>query len=519
VGSVVKDAMHDVGDMVRGAMNDVSEVVQDVMHDLSRGIEKIAEVVTRAPVMQTINRYEASHPPPSVSNHSLEDRNGRRQTASSESQMNSTNDNIRQRSSAAAPDLFSSSEDELEEGSQASVSTRSRQHDHIHGPKLPPFTGKEPWDIWFNRFSDVAARHRWSTHHKVDELLPRLQGVAGEFVFGQLTHEARNDFVVLVTELKNRFRRVETSKAYGIQFSRRDQKPGESVELFAAELKRLYDKAHANRDSAIRCEDILRRFLDGLYDWEASFQVEYVKEPSTVDQAVVEVVNYQEAKRFSRHDVGDSKYLKRSTRRIGADDSEECLDELHCNEDTLDQAESRIARAYNGQQSGRTSKFSSNSKDHKEKKLNSEVAAYSDPGYNELKELISMVCQASKSMEDRMQRLERGQTYKKPQGQGYADQQGSGKPAVPYQQSGRQRNGNWQQAKQNRACFRCGEVGHFLYECKNPSLAEKVTQQIADLGKSAEKTEDTKSGVIGSGTSDDEILLSQKVSKGSGTSN
>ena len=53
---------------------------------------------------------------------------------------------------------------------------------------------------------------------------------------------------------------------YGAQFRNRTQKPGESVEEYAAELKRLYDKTHANRDWETRREDLLRRFLDGICD-------------------------------------------------------------------------------------------------------------------------------------------------------------------------------------------------------------------------------------------------------------
>ena len=46
------------------------------------------------------------------------------------------------------------------------------------------------------------------------------------------------------------------------QFSYRSQKTSESVEEYAAEIKRLYYKAHANRDKETRREDLLRKFLD-----------------------------------------------------------------------------------------------------------------------------------------------------------------------------------------------------------------------------------------------------------------
>ena len=84
------------------------------------------------------------------------------------------------------------------------------------------------------------------------------------------------NYETLVAELNSRFRVVETKKTFGAQFSKRNQKVSESAEEYAAELKRLYDRAYSQRDSETRQEDLLRRFLDGLYDAKARFQVEYV---------------------------------------------------------------------------------------------------------------------------------------------------------------------------------------------------------------------------------------------------
>lgn len=162
--------------------------------------------------------------------------------------------------------------------------------------KLPIFTGKEPWNVWFNRFTEVADRRHWSNEDRLDELLPRLHGTAGEFVFGQPRRNVRSNYAQLVSELNSRFRVVITKKTYGAQFSHRNQKSSESVEEYAAELKRLYAKAHANRNEHTRQEDLLRRFLDGLYDDKARFQVEYVKEPRDIDEAVFQVVDFQETR-------------------------------------------------------------------------------------------------------------------------------------------------------------------------------------------------------------------------------
>jgi hypothetical protein len=151
--------------------------------------------------------------------------------------------------------------------------------------------------VWFRRFEQVAKIQGWSQEVKLGELLPKLQGAAGDFVYGQLPSRTLDRYKDLVKELTSRFRVVETAKAHGMRFASRNQKPGETVEEYAAELKQLYSKAYPQRDRRTREEDLLQRFLQGLQDERARQQVEYVKEPGSIDDAVYEVVNFQESHR------------------------------------------------------------------------------------------------------------------------------------------------------------------------------------------------------------------------------
>ena len=196
----------------------------------------------------------------------------------------------------------SSDEDVSSHESEISIHSRStaRVIPSRHSPKIPPFTGQgDTWKVWLNRFNDVAQRWGWSTEDKLNELLPRLQGQAGDFVYGQLNPHVRGSFKMLTKELECRFRKVETTGTFRTQFSHRRQKMGESVEIYAAELKRIYDKAYPDRDRKTRQEDLLRRFLEGLQDDNARHLVEYVKSPGDVDEAVYEVVNFVDSRRRS----------------------------------------------------------------------------------------------------------------------------------------------------------------------------------------------------------------------------
>jgi hypothetical protein len=166
------------------------------------------------------------------------------------------------------------------------------------GARLPGFTGKESWVVYYNRFQEIADRKGWTNDQCLDELLPKLQESAGEFVFNQLP--ARKDYQSLIVELNNRFRVIEHPRTFQMKFIRRDQNPGESIEAYVADLKRLYDKAYPRRAHETRDEDLLRRFLDGVINEKDSFHVEYVKGPQHIDEAAFEIINFLEARGSSQ---------------------------------------------------------------------------------------------------------------------------------------------------------------------------------------------------------------------------
>ncbi|VDI33439.1 Hypothetical predicted protein [Mytilus galloprovincialis] len=84
-------------------------------------------------------------------------------------------------------------------------SKRSKSKFGFSNAKLPSFTGKEKWEVWINRFEAVANLQNWDNRTKLGELLTRLQGEAGDFVFDQLNSKTLKNYSKLATELKNRF--------------------------------------------------------------------------------------------------------------------------------------------------------------------------------------------------------------------------------------------------------------------------------------------------------------------------
>lgn len=120
-------------------------------------------------------------------------------------------------------------------------------------------------------------------------------------VYGQLSKSTPRNYRKLTEERNSRFRVVETRKTFISKFSNRQQKPGEKVEDYAADLKRLHDKAHPKRNSKTREEDLLQRFLDSLADSIAQFHVENVKEPENIDVVTIQVVNFEDIGRGQKN--------------------------------------------------------------------------------------------------------------------------------------------------------------------------------------------------------------------------
>ena len=206
---------------------------------------------------------------------------------------------------------------------------------------LPTFTGEgEKWKVWFARFEDVVEAHRWTTAERLSALIPLLRKEAGEFVFGLVSRRVRTNYKRLVRELRMRYRTVESKRGYKLQWAELKQTPSQSVEELAARIKVLYDKAFPNLDQRTRKEDMVSKFFEVLTDTSAKAQVQFIKNPKNIDDAVKYVVRYAETYKSRKGDV-----------RARATKTEEGLEE--------DEHDDGMARAVNSQPPMKKSKADS----------------------------------------------------------------------------------------------------------------------------------------------------------------
>ena len=88
---------------------------------------------------------------------------------------------------------------------------------------------------------------------------------------------------------------------------------------------------YKSRDSKTRQEDLVRKFLDGLKDHEARFEIEFNKEPNDIDEAVYHAVNFIQTRRRSTYDRNSERHFKKYTRRANQ--------EIDCQSDDEETAE------------------------------------------------------------------------------------------------------------------------------------------------------------------------------------
>ncbi|CAC5426771.1 unnamed protein product [Mytilus coruscus] len=233
--------------------------------------------------------------------------------------------------------------------------------------------------VWINRIEAIARWRNWTDEEKLDELLPRIQGEAGDFVFTQLPTgvlERYTELLDLLAEIRNQEKRRRS---------------------IAAELKKLHHKAYPNRDRQQRKEDLLERFMRGILDEEVRFFENYVKKPDDIDEAVYLVVECLCERRSSKFKKPYEKRIQKNIRRANPlyedSDSETEIEEEE--EEKCDTAY-RLKRAQNQKENGPNCTSMEEIDQKSKENKNTETG---NPNNNQNREIIQQLLDRIKALE------------------------------------------------------------------------------------------------------------------------
>ena len=115
-------------------------------------------------------------------------------------------------------------------------------------PPLPKYTGEEQsqgetFRDWLEQFELVASLGEWDEKTKLVNLVTRLRGQAYAF-YRSCTLQQRACYATLVTELTKRFTPVQIQAVQSSLFHDRKQKPRETVDAYAQDLRQRFYKAY-----------------------------------------------------------------------------------------------------------------------------------------------------------------------------------------------------------------------------------------------------------------------------------
>ena len=170
-------------------------------------------------------------------------------------------------------------------------------------PPIPSFTGEEDdvgefFIAWKEQFDMVASLCGWDGRAKLVNLTTRLKKQAYAF-YRSCTAEQRSSCDLLVAELSKRFTPVRLQGVQSSMFHDRKQKPQESVDAYAQDLRRLFYRAYPRvQQGAQETEDFGRsvlsyQFVAGLLP---ALRLKVAGIEGTFDQLLTRA-RFEEAKR------------------------------------------------------------------------------------------------------------------------------------------------------------------------------------------------------------------------------
>ena len=171
----------------------------------------------------------------------------------------------------------------------------TRPGDFKSEPKvsLPIYKGKAEWRTFWLQFERLAQRFGWGSEETLDRLVSCLREEALDH-FAALPTEVQRDLYLTTLSFTRRFDDHRLPETYRASLQTLKKQSKESLEEFAARVRKLVTKAYPGIAGSAILEDMtIEHLVGGLTDQTLMYDV-LTKKPRTVEEAL-DLIQWQES--------------------------------------------------------------------------------------------------------------------------------------------------------------------------------------------------------------------------------
>ncbi|GBN21580.1 hypothetical protein AVEN_112380-1 [Araneus ventricosus] len=127
---------------------------------------------------------------------------------------------------------------EMRSGQERMEQVQEEMKNLIPTVKSLTFDGRTSWTVFKTQFDVVSSTNGWTDRLKASQLVASLRGSAAEFLQG-IPADKLTDLTTIEKALESSFGDSHLTKFYQIEQKTRRQKPGESLQVLAADVELL----------------------------------------------------------------------------------------------------------------------------------------------------------------------------------------------------------------------------------------------------------------------------------------
>ncbi|GBM50989.1 hypothetical protein AVEN_199760-1 [Araneus ventricosus] len=160
------------------------------------------------------------------------------------------------------------------------------------------FDGQTSWTVFETQFDVVSSANGWNNRVKASQILASLRGSAAEVLQG-IPSDKLTDLTTIENALEARFGDSHITQFYRTELKTRRQKPGERLQVLAADVERLMSLAYAECPQDVRDSLAAQYFVDAIRD-EDTQDATRLMDAKDLKSALAYSMKYEAAKTVSK---------------------------------------------------------------------------------------------------------------------------------------------------------------------------------------------------------------------------